>query len=90
MNYCTEEEAKTKWCPFARVAVGFHGLFAVGNRFSDSMGGTPEVKTAALERARCLGSECMAWTVYERATYSLGEGAKFEPTGRGYCGMAQP
>jgi hypothetical protein len=96
MNYCTEEEAKTKWCPFARVAVGFHGLFAVGNRFSDSMGGTPEVKTAALERARCLGSACMAWTPYLKTVYraphqaagiTQAGGLEFEDTGKGYCGL---
>ena len=47
----TEEEAKTRWCPFARTeAVGAANDIAI-NRDSDG-------NTAG---AKCLASGCMAW-----------------------------
>lgn len=42
----TEDEAKTKWCPFSRVSHFDHAA----NRDSD---GAPD--------GRCLASGCMAW-----------------------------
>jgi hypothetical protein len=48
----TEEEAKTKWCPFARLTFSTEG-FAAGNRFDDC--------AWAEKRALCIGSDCMAW-----------------------------
>lgn len=51
----TEEEAKKKWCPFARVMVttgnNVTGAFAVGsaNRFE------------GMKIALCIGSACMLW-----------------------------
>jgi hypothetical protein len=48
----TEEEAKTKWCPFARLTFSTEG-FAAGNRFDDC--------AWAEKRALCIGSACMAW-----------------------------
>jgi hypothetical protein len=44
----TEEEAKTKWCPFARLSIGKD--LAAPNR-------GPSVE----EKCRCIGSACMAW-----------------------------
>lgn len=87
----TEDDAKTKWCPFARpgqVQPADCGEIR-GNRFMDG-----SIDTGAL----CIGSACMAW----RKT-----GAKFKDarTGRlsdrdmtghgtwiddGYCGLAGP
>jgi hypothetical protein len=53
----TEQDAKTKWCPFARVPLsdahdfGATAMAAVNRSdFSD----TPEYP-------RCIGSACMAW-----------------------------
>lgn len=43
----TEEEAKTKWCPFARPNGG-NGANRLGTRASD-------------KDPRCIGSECVAW-----------------------------
>lgn len=58
----TEDEAKTKWCPFARVAVYTRGGFAsdrsdpvVVNRDSTDTRTSPDGATG------CLGSGCMAW-----------------------------
>lgn len=56
----TEEDAKTKWCPFSRVALGWsqdtarrgsgQELAATVNR-GDNLSGHTE----------CIGSACMAW-----------------------------
>ena len=47
----SEQEAKTKWCPFSTVAAPF-GKFAV-NR--DNYDGSTSPGTW------CIGSRCMAW-----------------------------
>lgn len=57
--FVTEEDAKTKWCPFARATIGTIKMRAsteaivVGNRNA--------VTGQAGGDARCLGSVCMAW-----------------------------
>ena len=53
----TEDEAKTKWCPFARVpVVDAHGNVPTGaaivNRHSSG------VRAVG---SHCIGSACMAW-----------------------------
>lgn len=51
----TEEESKTKWCPFSRCFdKGFRDGIAGYNRCED--GATP-----VLTGAQCQGSACMAW-----------------------------
>lgn len=58
----TEDEAKTKWCPFARQMVtaeskgAMSGPIAVGsaNRFEDDPNGRPR-------GSMCVASGCMAW-----------------------------
>lgn len=50
----TEEEAKTKWCPMARILFTTpDGGYAVGNLFKHS--------TGMMEATMCLGSGCMLW-----------------------------
>lgn len=82
----TEDEAKTKWCPFARVAPPGNG----GNRYSfdtDTMSGP---------YARCLGSLCMAWRA---GGERIPTGGFIDQSGQnqvttysdapgGYCGLA--
>lgn len=54
----TEDEAKTKWCPFARVSAN-HGDSA-SNRsvgLDDGLGQEPHL----FQASRCVGSACMAW-----------------------------
>lgn len=50
----TEEEAKTKWCPFARLGSSTSGLGGL-NRFASP------AREADFEGTRCIGSACMAW-----------------------------
>ena len=98
----TEDEAKTKWCPFVQIA----GAGSVdGVWFEDNRPDTQETMN-------CIGSTCMAWrwrnffNPYQVINVETGEtegyyecipepGAfdfrfevrKSEPTG-GYCGLA--
>lgn len=52
----TEDEAKTKWCPFARVVIlGEGSPIGPANR-AVGKGGTEGTKGA-----RCIVSACMAW-----------------------------
>ncbi|WP_188260695.1 hypothetical protein [Azospirillum tabaci] len=66
----TEEEARTKWCPMARVAIqnvasdmavltGSSPIHPVGNRATLIAGRARQCDTAT--GSRCIGSECMAW-----------------------------
>lgn len=57
MSVMTEEEARRKWCPFARWDPGVSDNGAATNRHGD--GGKPFItQTAAY---RCIASSCMAW-----------------------------
>lgn len=48
----TEDDAKMKWCPFARIGSEQTGL---GSLNRDS------VRGVQLAQARCIASACMAW-----------------------------
>lgn len=51
----TEEEAKTKWCPFTRVV----GFTTQGGSRSQGFSANRDLLGAPL--GRCIGSGCMAW-----------------------------
>lgn len=70
----TEEEAKTKWCPFARGCGGESGV----NR---SYIINPERNA---EEYPCIGSACMAWRL--TGTHDGRRGEAGAP--QGYCGLA--
>lgn len=85
----TEDQAKTKWCPFARQVVsiqhadGSHIAIGSANRSEGGMLGM------------CVGSQCMAWR--KRPTGDVGGmriGSKGEilelgrPAMGGFCGLA--
>jgi hypothetical protein len=54
----TEAEARTKWCPFARVFV----LIDEGPAVNRARAGAPPSEQADMqERTRCIASGCMAW-----------------------------
>jgi hypothetical protein len=90
----TEEEAKTKWCPYARgITDGGGNRMAYG-----SSGDGPAEDDYTAEMAAmypCIGSACMAW---RRATRVDKDGTIWLATSSytsesteahlGYCGLA--
>lgn len=70
----TEDEAKTKWCPFARVA------FQYRVQAPDAMI-VPNRAENEAPIGTCIASECMAWRKKPR----LSDG---QPSLLGYCGLA--
>jgi hypothetical protein len=83
MNTLTEEEAKTKWCPFARTPIYIDIAAASTNR---------NLKGGALPSSSCIGSSCMSWrwesyASRDNPTRAPGAGHSFDLT-RGYCGLA--
>lgn len=57
----TEEEAKTKWCPFARVdSDGAAGSNRYPEVEEDGTPSPPDSVVAGLTNT-CIGSACMAW-----------------------------
>jgi hypothetical protein len=97
MSVMREAEARTKWCPMARVS---HWNAPSGNRSlkPGSGFGADEVKEQTVdEAARCVGSACMAWQWHNRVLghdpeYNGAEAAKrFTQQNplKGYCGLAE-
>jgi hypothetical protein len=84
----TEAEAKTKWCPFSRVAAGvlsrdgrtvaIESGQSVHNRI-DVSPGTPTLP----DGATCVASTCMAWR------WDVEKCLKGPGVDHGYCGLAQ-
>lgn len=75
----TEEEAKTKWCPFARVpgiSLGGHGI-AINRSTEDD----PKQKSLT---PKCIGSDCMAW----REDLTRDEASQGFAAQSGHCGLA--
>lgn len=65
----TEDEAKTKWCPFARVA-GPMATEAEGTSYNrwPSSDGTTDAMLSENRITLCIGSACMAWREREEKT----------------------
>jgi hypothetical protein len=74
----TEAEAKTKWCPFARVA-----LFPRDQAFGPAWNRlrTDDAQSTYPSEARCIASACMAWRW-------VGTKSHKSANGHGYCGLA--
>jgi hypothetical protein len=80
----TEDEAKTKWCPFARTLnIGEKGgvqptsnRYGIGSRYNLNP-----------EDCRCIGRSCMAWrdTGFDKYRDELGLP---KPRALGFCGLA--
>jgi hypothetical protein len=85
----TEDEAKTKWCPMARVSLPHAdecGWQGPANR--------DPYKSSTYNGANCIGSECMAWRwgerlESEREAYMRGTDLRrtLQSTTDGYCGL---
>ncbi len=87
-NLLTEEQARRKWCPSARVAIRVtpspkdaldDAVVVVANRDAD--GFRPDKPMAA---ARCIVGHCMAWKWYDGLQES-GERSTKGLSRRGYC-----
>lgn len=72
----TEEEAKTKWCPFVRLTRAGTGSI-VNNRgkWSDNIN-------------RCIASQCMAWRIGKEKAKPQRAGYPTEYENTGFCGLA--
>lgn len=89
----TEEEAKTKWCPFARDSMLEECTMGVTTyNFNRGFADAGEIVPKS---CLCIASECMAW----RKTGAVGTNARGERVDRdldgrttwmdtGYCGLA--
>jgi hypothetical protein len=88
-----ESEAKTKWCPFARVIApieipGGPVLLVAGNRVSmpEHLGEVVSGEPLNPPTSRCLGGDCMQWRWTTSLAAPSGEGSA--PEIDGYCGLA--
>jgi len=61
MSVLTEHDARTKWCPFARVALHAGDGGASANRHPSDGSTSPSFRPVIEEETRCIGSRCMAW-----------------------------
>jgi len=77
----TEEEAKTKWCPFAKVVMLPEGTAAVPMGRKVTRDQDNAVRTIG---DHCIGSACMAWRWKDPTTPHLDDRDALG----GYCGLA--
>ena len=78
----TEDEARQKWCPFARVPP-YEGSGSPANRWNEVSVKHPD--SSYKVQCACIASECMAWRVVEMVyTDPPNERA----SDKGYCGLA--
>lgn len=80
----TEEEAKTKWCPYGAGAPTMVSL---------TKDGAAEYLPVPKERARCIASQCMAWrwnpSDIQREQWIAAGAVHLEKRERqGFCGIA--
>lgn len=89
---CTEEEAKTKWCPFVRTPVHVEPGYGAHLAVAANVGG--EKTDFPFSRTRCIGSACMAWRATDNLpdppTHNPNSSAVYAPVYKaaGYCGLA--
>ncbi len=80
----TEEEAKNKWCPFARAEAMRDK--ADSPRLAINRGSPIFVM---MEATLCIGSACMAWRAVQTGWTNPNPAGESEPIyGSGYCGLA--
>jgi hypothetical protein len=86
MSFMTEEEAKTKWCPFTRVRADNSASYNRCIDAEDEDGN--EVEVYDLEGAMCIGTACMvwlkSWEYSEKLVGSRPEGSGWEKHGGPY------
>lgn len=80
----TEDEAKTKWCPFAKAVTGVRssdGSIIKATSPHNRVGIVGETSPAFTHAHECIASACMAWR---------GLGYLTNNQRHGYCGLAGP
>lgn len=99
LGMMTEAEAKTKWCPLARVLaaqklpngdtlhIAGHSSFNRLAMMSANKGSTFE--TVLPQTTTCIASTCMAWRWKMRAK-PYPDNNNFERTSEGFCGAFGP
>lgn len=75
----TEEEAKTKWCPFT------HSAYLIKLDAEETLVSSSDRSLPSASATRCIASACMAW----RWHYSS-RGEKPDRPPGGHCGLAGP
>lgn len=86
-TFVTEEEARQRWCPFGRVAVGSKGIGSMN--FMPQVPSFNRIAVSETEQAlvsTCVGSRCMAWRVAEQSP-ALPPGLV---AASGCCGLSNP
>lgn len=87
----TEDDARTKWCPFARAVVVAKGAQDVPTHNRLTMVGMDH---SAIDMINCIASECMAWrwSDVRRENYNkdirVSMPTYSASTTEGYCGLA--
>jgi hypothetical protein len=82
----TEEEARTKWCPYARVIMDWSEKHPVAGPFNrDRLIADSGNEEDHISQALCIGSACMAWRCDRPEDWSA---EMWTPTAHGYCGLA--
>jgi hypothetical protein len=76
----TEEEAKTKWCPFAR-GMNDNGGNRIAYGSADDGPVEDDYTTDAAMKFPCIGSACMAFRRETTLQYDI---AKEQPSGDGW------
>ena len=77
----TEEEAKTKWCPFIRLTA------SGGSEWHTNRDPSLPSSPSDTQAYRCIASACMAWRVAQVGRVEEGNEYKtYKPVG--YCGLA--
>jgi len=89
----TEDEARKKWCPFARVpdGGGVTGAVTATNRHAGRKTGGDGKPRILRGNAMCIGSECMAWRKAEIIRRVDGGGyalSTYTTRTVGFCGLA--
>jgi len=80
----TEDEAKTKWCPFVRYATSEEDENASNRwrRAPEDIDSPPQILNPPA--CRCIGSACMAWRWAESATVREHKLGLAMPEGEGW------